>query len=226
MSRSWQVPGSDSSELHTVYFYDSGLSGEMLCHPRWGTRPSAEMKLPPELPAAAHPRRVAAVGAAARTGSGQSADTGQTTYGFRDVWYGFYPNGREVLLGVETVHGNKLTAVYAIGPSIDDRHSAAWSRRKGHIVGDSFVFDEAGKSTLRFRPTEDGGLEATWMSADGKMSMDAHLKPIDPEELAQRADAAPAEVAPVKAEPARTKPAKASAASAPVGSTAANRNSG
>jgi hypothetical protein len=184
------------------------------------------MKLPPELPAAAHPRRVAAVGSAGRTGSGRSAAAGQTTDGFRDVWYGFYPNGREVLLGVETVHGDKLTAVYAIGPSIDNRHPASWSRRKGRIVGDSFVFQEAEKSTLRFRPTEDGGLEATWMSSDGKMSMDAHLKPIDPQELAQRADAAPAEVAPVKAEPARTEPAKASAASAPVGSTAANRNSG
>ncbi|HEX5453697.1 MAG TPA: alpha/beta fold hydrolase [Stellaceae bacterium] len=205
---------------------DSGLSGEMVCHPRWGTIPSAEMKLPPELPATAHPQRVAAVGSAGRTGSGRSAAAGQTTDGFRDVWYGFYPNGREVLLGVETVHGDKLTAVYAIGPSIDNRHPASWSRRKGRIVGDSFVFQEAEKSTLRFRPTEDGGLEATWMSSDGKMSMDAHLKPIDPQELAQRADAAPAEVAPVKAEPARTEPAKASAASAPVGSTAANRNSG
>jgi pimeloyl-ACP methyl ester carboxylesterase len=209
---------------------NSGLSGEMVCHPRWGTMPSAEMKLPPELPAAAHPQRVAAAGTAGRTGSGQSVDAGRTTYGFRDVWYGFYPNGREVLLGVESVHGSKLTAVYAIGPSIDNRHPASWSRRNGRIVGDSFVFEETGKSTLRFRPSEDGGLEATWMSAGGGMSMDAHLKPIDPEELAQRAEAKP--------EPAKTEPAKTStpvgsaasapvgsAASAPVGTAAANRNS-
>src|SRR5207237_5586448 len=79
-----------------------------------------------------------------------------------------------------------LTAVYAIGPSIDDKYPAAWSRRKGRIVEESFVFEEAGKSTLRFRPRQDGGLAATWMAADGKTSMTAHLKPIDPHSLARR----------------------------------------
>ena len=114
------------------------------------------------------------------TGSGAGPDAGKPPHGFRDVWYGFYPNGREVLLGVESAQGDDLTAVYAIGPSIDNKHAATWSRRKGRIVDDSFVFEEHGKSTLRFRPRQDGGLAATWISADGKTSMTAHLKPIDP----------------------------------------------
>src|ERR1044072_7958341 len=69
---------------------------------------------------------------------------GKATGGFRDVWYGFYPNGREVLFGVETAHGDDLSAVYAIGPSVDNKHPAAWTRRKGRVIEDSFVFEEKG----------------------------------------------------------------------------------
>lgn len=158
------------------------LSGEMVCAPRWGTRPSAEMKLPPELTGGSQQQASASV-PDAPTGSGATPNNVKPPQ-FRDVWYGFYPNGREVLLGVESVHGDDLSAVYAIGPSIDNKNAAMWSRRKGHIVDDTFVFEEHGKSTLRFRPKQDGGLSATWIAADGKTSMTAHLKPIDPHSLA------------------------------------------
>ena len=164
---------------------DQKLSGELVCSPRWGTMPSAELKLPPEL-TEARPLREAVAAPAAPTGSGAASDSAKAPRGFREVWYGFYPNGREILFGVETVHGNDLTAVYAIGPSIDDAYPAAWSRRKGRIVDDRFVFEEKGKSTLRFRPHQDGGLAATWTAADGKTSLAAHLKLIDPHTLAQR----------------------------------------
>jgi pimeloyl-ACP methyl ester carboxylesterase len=168
---------------------NTNLSGEQSCSPRWGTSPSAEMKLPAEF-ADARPQREAATAAAIPTGSGATSDSAKALRGFRDVWYGFYPNGREVLLGVESVHGNDLTAVYAVGPSIDDAFPAVWSRRQGHIVDDSFVFEEKGKSTLRFRPRPDGGLGASWSSADGKTSMAAHLRPIDPQSLAPRGKSA------------------------------------
>jgi len=163
---------------------NASLSGEQVCSPRWGTNPSAEMKLPPEL-ADTRPQREAATAATTPTGSGAARDSGKAPQ-FRDVWYGFYPNGREVLLGVEAVHGDDLTAVYAVGPSIDGTFPAAWSRRQGRIVDETFVFEEKGKSTLRFRPRPDGGLGASWSSADGKTSMAAHLRSIDPHTLAQR----------------------------------------
>jgi len=133
--------------------------------------------------------------------------------GFRDIWYGFYPNGREVLLGVESARGSELTAVYAIGPSIDDKSPAAWSRRKGRIVDDSFRFEDSGKSILRFRPRQDGGLAATWISADGKTSMSAHLKPLDPHALARRADSKATD---------RAKASDGAKASAPVSAAAAH----
>jgi pimeloyl-ACP methyl ester carboxylesterase len=158
---------------------DAKLSGELVCQPRWGTRPSAELKLPPDL---ADPGSVHPVAATAGVGSG-AGDAPQT---LRKVWYGFYPNGREVLLGVEAVHGDAVSALYAIGPSVDDKHPATWTRRNGHIAGRGFVFEGRGMSTLRFRPTQDGGLAATWMSADGETSMEAHLQSIDPRLLVER----------------------------------------
>ncbi len=148
------------------------------------------MSLPPEL-AEPRPSRMAAAGPTTSTGSGAATDAAKAPPRFRDLWYGFYPNGREVILGVEAAHDDDLTAVYAIGPSIDDKYSAAWSRRKGRIVDDSFVFEEPGKSTLRFRLRQDGGLGATWVAADGKTSMAAHLKPIDPHSLARHAGVKP-----------------------------------
>jgi len=161
------------------------LKSELACEPVWGSTPSAELKLPPELADPKLARNTAA--AAAPTGSASPATAdGKATGGFRDVWYGFYPNGREVLFGIETAHGDDLAAVYAIGPSVDNKHPAAWTRRKGRVVEDSFVFEEKSKSTLRLHPRQDGGLSATWISADGKTSMTAHLKPIDPQSLARR----------------------------------------
>src|SRR5437763_1251169 len=65
------------------------LTGELACEPRWGSTPSAELKLPPEL---AEPKL-------ARTSASPSAPTGSASPaiadskaagGFRDTWYGFY----------------------------------------------------------------------------------------------------------------------------------------
>jgi len=191
---------------------NQNLSGEMVCAPRWGTIPSAEMKLPPEL-ADPQPQRAAASAQSSPTGSGAAPDAAKAMRGFRDIWYGFYPNGREVLFGVESARGSELTAVYAIGPSIDDKSPAAWSRRKGRIVDDSFRFEDSGKSILRFRPQQDGGLGATWISADGKTSMSAHLKPLDPHALARRADSKATD---------RAKASDGAKASAPVSAAAAH----
>lgn len=163
---------------------DGDLKGEMVCNPRWGTMPSAELKLPPDM---VEPRaRHASLPTVTATGSGASPRAARASVRFRDVWYGFYPNGREVLLGIESTQGNQLTAIYSVGPSIDNKHDAVWTRRKGRITNDGFVFQESGKSTLQFRPRQDGGLTALWISTDGKTSMTGSLKPIDPGVLSER----------------------------------------
>jgi len=161
------------------------LQGELICRPAWGETPSAELRLPDELlrPLAASPAAAAAIGA-----SGPAAAPGRAGP-VHDAWYGFYPNGREVLVAIEEQHGERLAAVYAIGPGIEGDEPAEWSRRKGRIVDDDLVFEEEGKSTLRFHPRADGGLKAVWISPDGKSSMATGMRWVDPQHLSRRAEA-------------------------------------
>ena len=94
-----------------------------------------------------------------------------------------------MLLAIEEAHGAEVSAVYAIGPGIDENEPAEWSRRNGRLVDDEFIFEEKGKSTLHFRPRGDGGLSATWTSPDGKTSMEAGLRRLDLQHFARHADA-------------------------------------
>lgn len=162
---------------------DDSLRGELDCNPVWGDKPSAELVLPPEARhAQIKARRLTAL-------LGGSAPTSLTAHGGKaglaadDAWYGFYPNGREVLIAIEGVSGADLSAIYAVGPGIDKGEPAEWSRRRGHIEGHELVFDQKGESTLRFHPSEDGGLNAIWISPDGVSKMQAGLRRIDADEL-------------------------------------------
>ena len=162
------------------------IEGEQVCEPAWGEAPSPEMRLPEEL---AHPRAALQTAAAAAGGSAPGNPAPGSATGAHQSWYGFYPNGREVLLAIEDSVGGDVAAVYAIGPGIDENEPAEWSRRKGRLVDGEFIFEEKGKSTLHFRPRADGGLSATWTSPDGKTSMEAGLRRLDLPHFARRADA-------------------------------------
>ena len=163
------------------------IEGERVCEPAWGESPSAEMRLPDEL---VHPRAASRAAAAVgrRLGAGRfrrpaagptggSHGTDFTRTGVRC----FSPSRRRT--------ATEVSAVYAIGPGIDENEPAEWSRRKGRLVDDEFVFEEKGKSTLHFRPRADGGLSATWTSPDGKTSMEAGLRRLDLQHFARHADA-------------------------------------
>jgi hypothetical protein len=162
---------------------DDSLHGKFECNPVWGNEPSADLVLPPEArrTQSRAPQLTALAGASAP--ASLSAHGGKGGPAADDVWYGFYPNGREVLIAIEAVNGPELTAIYAIGPGIDKGEPAEWTRRRGHIAGHELVFEQKGESTLRFRPREDGGLNATWTSPDGVGEMQAGLRRIDADEL-------------------------------------------
>jgi pimeloyl-ACP methyl ester carboxylesterase len=161
------------------------LKGEMVCQPVWGEAPSTELLLPDHL---FPPQAAAAVAAPAIGPSGADAPASGQSKPVHDTWYGFYPNGRELLVAIESTHGQSLQALYAIGPGIDGDEPAEWSRREGRLVDDDYVFEESGKSTLRFHPRGGGGLKATWVSPDGKVSMEASLRRIDPHRFSRRAE--------------------------------------
>jgi alpha-beta hydrolase superfamily lysophospholipase len=169
---------------------DDPLRGEFDCTPVWGAAPSADLHLPTEIlhPRVQAPKLTALLGASAPASySAPGSNAGPTA---ADAWYGFYPNGREVVLAIEAVTGRALSAVYAVGPGIDRGEPAEWSRRRGHIDGHDLVFEQKGESTLRFRPRDDGGLSATWISPDGATRMEAGLRRINAAALPIRAAAA------------------------------------
>jgi pimeloyl-ACP methyl ester carboxylesterase len=163
-----------------TFIADDSLKGRFTCHPVWGNQPSADLSLPSELVHPHRPIRAVLTGGSPRVTSAVEAAP------VRQAWYGLYPNGREVLLAVENVRGNHLSAVYAIGPGIKPGEPAEWSRREGRIIDGKFVFATPGMSTLRFRPRDDGGLAATWTSSNGKYSMKAGMRRIDPDDFARR----------------------------------------
>jgi pimeloyl-ACP methyl ester carboxylesterase len=162
------------------------LKAELVCQPVWGEAPSAELLLPDEF---FPPQTTALVAAPAIGPSASDAPARGRGKAVHDTWYGFYPNGRELLVAIEAVHGQELVALYAIGPGIDKDEPSEWTRREGRLVDDDFVFEGNGKSTLRFHPRADGGLKAIWTSPDGKTSMEANLRRIDPRHFSRRAEA-------------------------------------
>jgi hypothetical protein len=92
-------------------------------------------------------------------------------------------------VAIKAIDGQKLTALYAIGPGIDEDEPAEWTRRDGRLVDDDFVFEGIGESTLHFHRRADDGLKATWISPDGKISMEASLRRIDPRQFSRRDEA-------------------------------------
>ena len=161
----------------------SGLKGELVCHPEWGREPSAELRVPASLvePQSDVPPKAGVTGASEPDG----APAGKIAKGAqRETFYGLYPNGREVLVSIAHGRGNELTALYAIGPGIEKGEPAQWTERQGRILDGEYVFEQNGKSTLRFDPSPNGGVHATWIAPDGKVSMEAAMRRIHLHRLA------------------------------------------
>jgi pimeloyl-ACP methyl ester carboxylesterase len=163
----------------------SGLKGEMRCRPQWGEAPSRDLRVPANLIEAAPP------GPGATGASEPDFATGEVAHvkAARQTFYGFYPNGREVLVSIARDRGSKVTALYAIGPGIDGNEPAQWVTRDGRLIDGEFVFQHQGKSTLRFDPSPNGGVHATWTSPDGKEAMQAAMRRINMSRLPDTAAA-------------------------------------
>lgn len=125
------------------------------CDSGWGVAPSAALPVPPGL-------RLAAP-------SGGPADP------FLGKWYGHYDNGREIMLAVLAAHGAEIDADYIVGPGLAPRLKPGVTQRTGRIAAGALVFAGEGMSTLRYRPREDGGLDAAWIAADGGAELDTVL---------------------------------------------------
>lgn len=134
---------------------DGPMPTRASCESNWGKAPSAELPLPPKLALAAP--------------GGGPADP------FLGKWYGYYSNGRELMLAIERAAGAEVEALYAIGPGLDPGQRPAAVPRAGRVAGNALVFEEKGMSTLRFELRPDGMLDTLWIAADGASRLNATL---------------------------------------------------
>lgn len=128
------------------------------CEEPWGRRPSPLM-------------------ATVRDGTAGGAAQPSTPFGGR--WYGFYLNGREVLLSIDSVRDGKVRATYALGPGVVPGQVAEKVTRQGRVVGSEIVFEEPGFNRLRYALRPDGKLAGTWSAHDGSAQLDILLHRVD-----------------------------------------------
>jgi hypothetical protein len=98
---------------------------------------------------------------------------------FAGRWYGFYLNGREVVLSVERAESGSVRASYTLGPGVVAGQDAETSRRAGRFEGHELVFDEPGSNVLRYRMRPDGRLAGSWTSMDGTSRLDILMQRIN-----------------------------------------------
>jgi dienelactone hydrolase len=127
------------------------------CEAPWGRRPSAEL-------------------AAAPFGATLAPNPPAATGDLTGAWYGFYRNGREVLLRIDKVQGERVSATYLLGPGLNPEEHPESSRREGRLEKGELVFDEPHLNPLRYRLRPDGALAGTWQARDGSGSLDTVLR--------------------------------------------------
>ncbi|KJB96900.1 hypothetical protein [Skermanella aerolata] len=134
---------------------------EETCESPWGRRPAADRK----------PVRVGATLAAASPAA---------SFDLKGSWYGFYRNGREVTLRIDSVtreaEGERVSATYLLGAGLVPEERAESSRRNGRFTKGELVFDEPDLNQLRYRLRPDGALAGSWHSRDGAAALDTVLR--------------------------------------------------
>ncbi|HZS85051.1 MAG TPA: alpha/beta hydrolase [Stellaceae bacterium] len=153
-------------------FIEAETADRVSCSSSWGTSPSQQIAFP------AHFHTVS------------TGDAGDGAGAFAGKWYGFYGNGREVMFAVEKVTGDRVTAIYSIGPGIRPGEKSEWVRRTGRVVGNELVFEGKGLNTLRYKLRPDGKLQAWWVAEDGKSSLETTLRRTDSPQISPTVTAA------------------------------------
>ncbi|GGF21232.1 hypothetical protein GCM10011611_29160 [Aliidongia dinghuensis] len=108
------------------------------CESHWGESPSADLPLP--------------------------ADLAIVPGGLVGKWYGNYTIGREVMVAVTRIDGDKADGVLSVGPTNAARGQS--SPLSGHVADGKLVFAGPNRQTLTLAPASDGTASLLWVSAD------------------------------------------------------------
>lgn len=132
--------------------------GDPACDQSWGRMPSPQLRTPERI------RSTLIGGGSARPNP------------FLGKWYGFYPNGREILLTIDSTASDELVADYVLGPGVVPGQDLEFVERKGRVIGDELVFEEEGRNTLRYQIRSDSKLSATWIGRNGSGRLEAVMR--------------------------------------------------
>ena len=130
---------------------------EQACETPWGRRPGPDL-------------------GAARVGATLAATTPKASFDLTGSWYGFYRNGREVMLRIDEVNGERIAATYLLGAGLNPEERSESSRREGRFIKGELLFDEPNLNQLCYRLRPDGSLAGSWQSRDGGASLDTVLR--------------------------------------------------
>jgi len=95
---------------------------------------------------------------------------------FLGEWWGLYGNGREMILAVERIEGERVQAIYAYGPQ--ESQKGGFVEITGRLAEGRLVFAEPGKPRFEYRLEPDGRLQATWSKGDTTLA--ASLRRLSP----------------------------------------------
>jgi hypothetical protein len=105
-----------------------------------------------------------------------AATTPKASFDLTGSWYGFYRNGREVMLRIDEVNGERIAATYLLGAGLNPEERSESSRREGRFIKGELLFDEPNLNQLCYRLRPDGSLAGSWQSRDGGASLDTVLR--------------------------------------------------
>ncbi|WP_119419005.1 alpha/beta hydrolase family protein [Desertibaculum subflavum] len=100
---------------------------------------------------------------------------------FAGRWFGWYVQGRQMMLIVQSATANSVTATYAWSAQFREPEDAPGHRlRHGRIDGaGKLIFDDPGQARLEFTRRLDGGLDVLWTRISDGLSVRGQVRRID-----------------------------------------------
>lgn len=101
---------------------------------------------------------------------------------FAGRWFGWYTQGRQMMLIVRSATASRVTAVYAWSAQFRDPEDEAGHRlRHGRIETRTgkLIFDDPGQSRIEFTRRSDGGMDVLWMRVSDGLSVRGLVHRVD-----------------------------------------------
>ena len=99
---------------------------------------------------------------------------------FAGRWFGWYTQGRQIMLIVQSATATNVTATYAWSAQFRDPEDMPGHRlRRGRIEGGRLVFDEPGQVRLEFTRRADDSLDVLWTRVSDRLSVRGLVRRVD-----------------------------------------------